>query len=118
MSLAISAASWLCLGLGSLFCVVGGIGLVRLPDLYSRTHAATITDTLGAGLVLLGLMLQAGPTLTALKLLMVLAFLLVTSPVSSHALVKAAYAQGLSAELDKEVETTAARGTSDDPSSH
>ena len=94
--------SWICLSLGAIFCVIGGVGLLRFPDLYSRTHAATITDTLGAGLLLVGLMLQAGPGLTAVKLLMVLIFLFATGPAASHALVKAAYAHGLKAELDEE----------------
>lgn len=101
MSLAIDILSWLCLLAGSAFCLIGAIGTLRLPDLYSRTHAATITDTMGAGLVLLGLVLQAGPTLIALKLFLVLLFLLYTSPVGGHALVKAAYAHGLLAPLDK-----------------
>jgi hypothetical protein len=45
---------------GGFFCVVGGIGLLRMPDFYTRMHAASVTETLGAGLILLGLMLQAG----------------------------------------------------------
>lgn len=96
----IDIVSWVCLVGGAVFCVIGGIGLVRLPDLYTRTHAATITDTLGASLILIGLAVQAGPGLTALKLLMVLAFLLYTSPVGGHALVAAAYAGGVHADLD------------------
>ena len=100
MVLFIEIASWVLLVGGAGFCIVGAVGLLRMPDLYSRTHAATITDTLGAGMVLVGLALQAGPNLTALKLLMVLAFLLYTSPVSGHALVKAAYSHGIKAELD------------------
>lgn len=96
----IDLASWFCLVTGAVFCMIGAVGMLRLPDLYTRTHAATITDTLGASLVLIGLALQAGPGLTALKLLMVLAFLLYTSPVGGHALVAAAYAGGLKADLD------------------
>jgi multisubunit Na+/H+ antiporter MnhG subunit len=45
---------------GGFFCLVGGIGLLRMPDFYTRMHAASVTETLGAGLMLLGLMLQAG----------------------------------------------------------
>lgn len=105
MTAVVDALSWICLTVGSIFCVIGAIGLLRLPDLYSRTHAATITDTLGAGLVLLGLVLQAGPTLNGLKILIVFAFLLYTSPVGGHALVKAAYARGLRAPLDKPDDT-------------
>ncbi len=87
--------SWACLLTGSFFAVVGGIGLLRLPDFYSRIHGGSITDTLGAGLVLLGLMLQAGDWLLLFKLSMILFFLLITSPTSAHALSKAAHARGI-----------------------
>ncbi|MDH5672491.1 MAG: monovalent cation/H(+) antiporter subunit G [Myxococcales bacterium] len=100
MEVALDALSWLLLGLGSFFCMVGGLGLLRLPDVYTRTHGAAITDTLGAGLILIGLMLQAGPTLVTVKLVLVLAFLLFTSPVSGHALVKAAFSSGVAAQVE------------------
>lgn len=105
MTMVVDILSWLCLGLGSFFCVVGAFGVLRFPDVYTRTHAATITDTLGASLLLIGLAIQAGPTLIALKLVLVLAFLLYTSPVGGHALVKAAYAEGVVAELDRPFES-------------
>ena len=102
-------ASWFCLMLGGLFCIIGGIGLLRLPDFYCRTHGATITDTLGAGLILLGLLFQSvhylfdaqgnwqtDAWLIPVKLLFVGAFILCTSPTSGHALVKAAHADGVS----------------------
>ena len=75
---------------GSFFAVVGGIGLIRLPCFFARFHGAGITDTLGAGLILTGLMFQGGLSLDTVKLAMVLFFLLVTSPTSTHALAKAA----------------------------
>jgi multicomponent Na+:H+ antiporter subunit G len=81
--------------LGTLFCLIGGIGLLRLPDVYCRMHAGGITDTLGAGLVLFGLMLESGLSLVTFKLLTVLVFLWVTSPAAAHALGKAAYARGV-----------------------
>lgn len=80
---------------GAFFVAVGGIGVYRLPDFYTRLHGAGITDTLGAGLILLGLAVQAGFTLAAVKLLMILAFLLITTPTSCHALAQAARANGL-----------------------
>jgi multicomponent Na+:H+ antiporter subunit G len=86
---------WVCIVAGSLFMVVGGIGLLRLPDFYARVHAASITDTVGAWLVLVGLMFAAGLTLVTVKLLFVLVFLVLTSPLASHVLVKAAYLHGL-----------------------
>lgn len=75
---------------GVFFIMVGSAGLLRMPDFYTRMHAAGITDTLGAGLVLMGLMLQSGWTLVTVKLLLILAFLWLTSPTASHALVRAA----------------------------
>lgn len=99
MSTVLDALSFICLVSGALFCAIGGFGLVRLPDLYTRTHAATITDTLGAGLVLLGLMIQGGLSNVTIKLIMVLLFIYFTSPVAGHALVKAAFASGLRAKL-------------------
>ena len=87
----LTAASGTCVLLGSVFCIIGGIGILRLPDLYSRLHGAGITDTLGAGLVLVGLMLLGGWSLVTAKLLTVLVFLLITSPTVAHTLAKAAY---------------------------
>jgi len=86
--------------IGGLFCVVGGIGLHRFPDFYQRTHAASVTDTAGAGLMLLGLMFQGGVSMVTLKLILVLTFLLFTSPAIAHALVKAAHGHGLALELE------------------
>lgn len=87
--------SWLLILGGSVFSVIGGIGLLRLPDFFSRMHAGGITDTMGATLILTGLMLQAPHGLIVVKLVMILFFLLVTSPTSAHALAKAALAHGL-----------------------
>ncbi|MCC2604942.1 monovalent cation/H(+) antiporter subunit G [Planctobacterium marinum] len=79
---------------GSFFCFSGAVGLHRFPDFFTRMHAASVTDTLGAGLVLSGLMLQAGFSLVTLKLLFILLFLLITGPASSHAMAKAALHSG------------------------
>ncbi len=86
--------------LGSFFSVVGGIGIVRLPEFFSRLHGGGITDTLGAALIVIGLLFQAGFSLVAIKLLMILFFLLITSPTSCHALAKSAMSQGLEPVLD------------------
>ncbi|GMU49851.1 MAG: hypothetical protein AMXMBFR31_20770 [Candidatus Desulfobacillus denitrificans] len=99
MSAAIDALSWACLLAGGFFCLVGAIGLLRMPDFYTRMHAASVTDTLGAGLILLGLMLQAGPTLVAVKLAMVGLLLFFAAPVAAHALTKAAMTRGLAPKL-------------------
>lgn len=100
MSAWVDAASWVCLVAGGLFCIVGAIGLVRMPDFYTRMHAASVVDTLGAGLMLLGLLLQAGLTLVGAKLLMIGALLLIASPTATHALARAAMVRGLLPRLD------------------
>ena len=87
--------SWVCIVAGGGFCVIGAIGLVRMPDFYTRMHAASITDTIGAGLLLLGMMLQAGFTLISVKLVMIALLLFFANPTATHALAKAARARGL-----------------------
>jgi multicomponent Na+:H+ antiporter subunit G len=80
---------------GALLTVVGSLGVLRFPDFYTRMHAASITDTGAATLLLLGLVLMAGWSLIALKLVLVWGFLMLTSPTASHALANAAYSSGL-----------------------
>jgi multicomponent Na+:H+ antiporter subunit G len=89
--------SWIALLIGTLSCLISAVGVLRMPDMFTRAHAAGITDTLGAGSILIGLMFQAGPGLVSLKLLTILVFLFVTSPTATHALVKAAYSRGVRA---------------------
>ena len=86
----VDAVSWLCLIAGGAFAIVGGIGIVRLPDLFTRLHAAGVTDTMGAGLILLGLILQSGLQLATFKLFILLLFLIFIGPTSTHALAEAA----------------------------
>ena len=100
MSIAIEIISWIFLVLGSLFSIIGGIGIVRLPEFFSRMHAGGVTDTLGATFLVVGLLFQAGFTLVAVKLSMILLFLLITSPTSCHALAKSAISEGLKPVLD------------------
>jgi multicomponent Na+:H+ antiporter subunit G len=100
MKLWIDLASWICLVAGGFFCVVGAVGMLRMPDFYTRMHAASVIETLGAGLILLGLMFQAGPSLVAVKLLMVGVLILFASPSSTHALARAAMVRGLKPVLD------------------
>ena len=82
--------SWILIVTGSVLLVIGGIGLLRFPDFYSRIQAAGITDSLCSILILAGLMLQADSIPLAAKLLFTLLFLLLTAPVASHALAKTA----------------------------
>ena len=95
MSLLLDVLSWACMLAGSFFCVLGAVGLLRMPDFYTRMHAASVIDTLGAGLMLLGMLLQAGATLVGAKLLMIFVLLLLTSPTATHALARAALLRGL-----------------------
>lgn len=90
MAVLIDLLSWLILLGGVAFALIGSVGLLRMPDFYTRLHAAGITDTLGAGMILLGLMLQAGWTLISVKLLLILIFLWFTGPIATHALSRAA----------------------------
>jgi multicomponent Na+:H+ antiporter subunit G len=95
--------SWIFIGAGSILVLTGGIGLLRFPDFYTRIHAAGITDTMGAWLILVGLMFVAGWTLVTAKLVMLLIFLAITSPLSSHALAKAAFMRGLGPMLGRDL---------------
>jgi multicomponent Na+:H+ antiporter subunit G len=87
--------SALLLAAGSLFCMIGALGLLRMPDFFTRMHAASVTDTLGAGLILLGLMVQAGLTLITVKLIAIGVLIFFTSPAATHALARAALARGV-----------------------
>ena len=91
----LDAVSWLLIVSGGTFLVVGAVGIVRMPDMYTRMHAASVIDTLGTGLMVAGLMLQAGLSLVTLKLLFILALIFFTGPVVSHALAQAALHAGL-----------------------
>jgi multicomponent Na+:H+ antiporter subunit G len=90
MSQTLNMLSGLLLFLGALFILVGSIGLLRMPDVFTRMHAAGITDTIGAAAIILGLMLVAGWTIVLIKLLVVLLFLMLLNPTASHALARAA----------------------------
>ncbi|MDC1172365.1 monovalent cation/H(+) antiporter subunit G [Alphaproteobacteria bacterium] len=91
----INSTSAILIGAGSFFILIGALGLVRLPDFYTRMHAAGVTDTLGAELLLLGMMLQAGLSLVTLKLILISLFIFFTSPTSTHAVANAARVMGL-----------------------
>jgi len=95
VTLLVDGLSWILLAGGAFFCVVGGLGLLRMPDFWTRAHAAGVNDTLAAALILLGLILQAGFGLVAVKLVMVLLFIYITSPTAGHALYRAAHAHGV-----------------------
>ncbi|WP_192022131.1 monovalent cation/H(+) antiporter subunit G [Shewanella sp. WPAGA9] len=95
MSLLLEISSGICLLIGSFLCFSGGIGIIRFPDFYTRMHAASVTDTLGAGLILIGLMLQSPNGMVLIKLILILICTLFINPSASHALAKAALHNGL-----------------------
>jgi len=95
MPLLIDLLSWALILVGGAFGVIGGIGLLRLPEFFSRIHAASITDSMCAPCIIAGLMLQSGLTLVTVKLAFLVVFLFLTSPTASHALAKAALHGGM-----------------------
>jgi len=109
MNLILDIASWAFILAGAFFTVVGTFGLLRMPDLYTRMHASSVLDPLGVSLILIGLMFQAGFTLISAKLVVLLVLLLFTSPVSSHALGRAALHRGVKPLLDDKEDTPSKR---------
>ncbi|MCG6113647.1 MAG: monovalent cation/H(+) antiporter subunit G [Mesorhizobium sp.] len=99
ISIVIDTLSWILLMAGSFFLVVGAIGLNRMPDLFSRLQATGVSDTVGAGFLLLGMMLQAGFTLVTVKLVFLLLIFLFTAPVATHAVTRAALSVGIEPKL-------------------
>ena len=104
MAVLLDLLSWICLLAGGAFGIIGGIGMLRLPDFFSRIHATGIADTLAAGLILFGLALQSGLSLITVKLLLIFLFLTFTSPTASHALAKAALHGGVRPRLHDQEE--------------
>lgn len=96
---ALDAASWAMLVTGAILAAAGAIGVLRMPDFYTRMHAASITDTGGMILIIAGLALQAPGPLVAAKLVLIASFLLFTNPTATHALAHAALTDGLEPRL-------------------
>ena len=86
--------SWISILAGSAFLIVGAAGIIRFPDFWSRLHAAAVVDSAGTGLLLFGMMLQAGFTFITVKLLLIGIFLLITGPTATHAVANAAFVSG------------------------
>lgn len=99
MDMIINISGGLCLFIGSFLCISGGIGILRFPDFYTRMHAVGVTDTLGSGMMLMGLMFYSPDFLTFSKLVMILLLTLLIGPTTSHVLAKAAMYNGLMPEL-------------------
>jgi multicomponent Na+:H+ antiporter subunit G len=94
MEQAIDLLSWAALVSGGFFYVVGAIGLNRMPDIFTRMHAVSVGETFGVGLLVLGMLLQAGFTLVAVKLIMIMVVMMWTGAVATHALARAALHDG------------------------
>lgn len=102
MEMVVDILSGLCIAAGIVALITGSIGLVRLPDLYSRTHAVGMMDTAGVGFIILGLIIHEGFTLISVKLALVGIFLFFTSPIATHAVAQVAYRAGLKPVLDED----------------
>ena len=95
IELVLDAVTALFLLAGCILLLIGGFGLLRLPDAFARLHAAGMIDTLGLALILVGLMFQAGLTLVTVKLVVIGIFLFITGPTATHAVANAALVSGL-----------------------
>ena len=98
--------SWILLCLGGGFVLIGGIGALRLPNFYTRLHAASLTETMATILIFAGMILQAGLSLASVKLVAIMLFLLLTAPTASYALANAALQSGMRPEADGEEDST------------
>ena len=87
--------AWGFMALGAFFMVTGSVGMLRMPDFYTRLHPAGVTDSLGAPLVLLGLVILGGLTLFSGKVVLLMLFLMLTGPTSTHLVAKSAMVCGL-----------------------
>jgi multicomponent Na+:H+ antiporter subunit G len=88
------------LGVGSFFCLIGAIGLIRMPDFFTKMHASSLIETLGAGFILLGLAFESGFSLVTVKLIFIGLLILFTGPTATHALARAAIIRGLDPTKD------------------
>ncbi len=95
MAILADILTFLCLAAGVVSMLIGSYGLLKLPDVFARMHAAGMVDTLGLGLIMIGLMLQGGFGLVTFKLFLIVVFVLYTGPAVTHALAQAALNAGV-----------------------
>lgn len=104
MELVLDVLSWVAIAAGLFFMLVGTFGILRMPDVYTRLHAAGMTDTMGAGFLLLGMALrtivgimhgEGGYWFVLARIVFIYTFLLFTSPIATHALARAGIAGGV-----------------------
>ena len=94
MALVADIASWILMTVGGVFVLLGGVGALRMPDLYTRIHAASLTDSAGSMYIIAGIVLQAGLSLATVKLAAILFFIFLTAPTAANALAGAALLAG------------------------
>lgn len=97
----IDILSDICLLLGGIFTLTGAIGLLRLPNFYTRLHAASVTESLAAPLLIIGIILDTGFTLDSAKLILIIVIMVVSNPTITHALCRAAAIGGNTPHLEK-----------------
>jgi multicomponent Na+:H+ antiporter subunit G len=95
MGIVLDVLSFVLMTTGGLFVLIGGIGVVRLPNFYTRLHAAGIGDSAGTVLILVGVMLQMDTLLAALKAASILLFLILAGPTATYAVANAAVRAGV-----------------------
>ncbi|MEM9706826.1 MAG: monovalent cation/H(+) antiporter subunit G [Pseudomonadota bacterium] len=103
LDLIVDLISWAFFVVGGIGVVAGAIGILRFPDFYTRVHAAGVTDTAGAELILIGMALQAPSWIVVAKLAFIGFFLFMTSPVATHAIAHAAWVGGIRPLLGPEL---------------
>ncbi|MGF1500297.1 MAG: monovalent cation/H(+) antiporter subunit G [Paracoccaceae bacterium] len=102
MAVLADALAWICLIAGTVFFLVGAIGINRMPDVFTRMHAASVSETLGVGLLILGMLIEAGFSLVSAKLLVIWGLVTLAGPVATHALARAALHDGRKPLLDRD----------------
>ena len=112
MTAILELLSSLCLLLGGMLCITGGVGLLRMPDFFSRVHASGVTETLAAPLLLTGLLLQMEWSLDSVKVILILILVLATNPTATHAMAKATLHGGQRPLVLDDDETSGGEGTS------
>jgi multicomponent Na+:H+ antiporter subunit G len=112
MTAILELLSNICLLLGGALCITGGVGLLRMPDFFSRVHASGVTETLAAPLLLIGLLLQMGWSLDSVKVIMILILVLATNPTATHAMAKATLHGGRRPLVYDDDEPTGGEGSS------
>ena len=100
MVMGLETLGWICIVSGSFFLIVGAVGVLRLPDVFARMHPTGLIDTMGSGLLVLGMTLQVEFGLVTVKLVLVMVFIFFSSPTATHALARAALGAGLKPLLD------------------